>query len=178
MGTPANVKLGPGLLYIAAAQTTEIATPTATIPSATWTAIGYTEDGSEFTVDPTFEDVEVAEELDPVKVVATKRQTTIKFEMAEISVAHLQYALNGGTTSTVSGYTRFVPPDLGTETRKALYWRADDGTEQLTVFRVLQVGTVTIPRKKAPAKAKIPVEFKVEIPSDGTDPWAYVSATA
>lgn len=177
MGTPANVKVGPGLLYIAAAQTTEISTPTSSIPSA-WTAIGYTEDGSEFTVDPTFEEIEVAEELDPIRVVATKRVATVKFEMAEISVTNLQRALNGGTTSSVSGYTRFVPPDLGAETRKALYWRADDGTEQLTVFRVLQVGTVTIPRKKAPAKAKIPVEFKIEIPTDGTDPWAYVSATA
>lgn len=177
MGTPSSVKLGPGLLYVATAQTTEIATPTAAIPTA-WSAVGYTEDGSEFSYEPKFEDVDVAEELDPVKVVASGRTTTLTFTFAEINVTNMQRAMNGGTVSTVSGYTRIVPPDLGAEVRKAIYWRSDDNLEQLTCFRVIQVGKVTIPRKKAPNKALIPVEFKIEIPTDGSDPWAYVNSVA
>lgn len=167
MGTPSNVKLGPGLLYVAAIGTTEPTTGSGALPSA-WTAIGYTEEGTAIGVEQTFSDVEVAEELDPVKTVQTGRMTSVKFDMAELTAANLKRALNGGTISAPSmGFVTFEPADLGSETRIMLIWASDDHEELWLFRRVLQVGNIEIPRRKAPAKAKIPVEFKCEIPSNG-----------
>lgn len=171
MGTPAAVKLGPGLLYVAPIGTTEPTTGSGALPSA-WVALGYTEDGSEVTFDMSFEDVEVAEELDSVKTVAVGRTTAVKFALAELCARNLSVAFNGGTISSPSsGFVTFDPPDLGEETRLMIVWQADDNEERWLFRRCLQVGSVTIARKKAPDKATIPCEFKTEIPTDGAKPF-------
>lgn len=168
MGTPAAVKLGPGLLYVAPIGTTEPTSGSSVLPSA-WIALGYTEEGSTITFDMTFEDVPVAEELDPVKVVATGRMASVKFSLAEITARNLKTAFNGGTIVAPSlGFVTFEPPDLGAETRTMLVWQADDNAERWLFRRMLQVGTIEIPRKKAPDKALIPAEFRCEIPTDGS----------
>lgn len=168
MGTPAAVKLGPGLLYVAAIGTTEPTTVSGALPSA-WVALGYTDDGSEITFDMTFEDVPVAEELDPVKVVATGRMASAKFNLAQMTARNLSVAFNGGTiTGPTGGSVTFEPPDLGEEERLMLIWQADDNAERWLFRRVLQVGSVTMARKKAPDKATIPCEFRTEIPTDGS----------
>lgn len=171
MGSPAAVKLGPGLLYVAPIGTTEPTTGSGALPSA-WVALGYTEEGSEVTFDMTFEDVDVAEELDSVKTVATGRATSVKFALAEMCARNLSTAFNGGTISSPSsGFVTFDPPDLGEETRLMIVWQADDNQERWLFRRCLQVGSVTIARKKAPDKATIPCEFKTEIPPDGSKPF-------
>lgn len=167
MGSPSAVKLGPGLLYVAPIGTTEPSTVSGALPSA-WIALGYTEQGSEITFDMTFEDVSVAEELDPVKVVATGRMTSVKFELAQLTARNLSVAFNGGTiTSPSGGSVTFTPPDLGDEQRLMLVWQSDDDAERWLFRRCLQVGSVTIARRKAPDKATIPCEFKTEIPANG-----------
>jgi hypothetical protein len=168
MGTPAAVKVGPGLLYVAPIGTTEPTTGSGAMPSA-WTAIGYTDNGSMFTSETTFEDIEVEEELDPIRTTATKRKTTIDFEMAEINATHLSVAFNGGSIgSPSSGFVTFEPPALGTENRLMLVWQSDDHQEQLLLRRVVQAGSVGMPRRKAPDKTVIPVSFRVEKPLDGS----------
>lgn len=168
MGTPAAVKLGPGLLYVAPIGTTEPTTVSGALPSA-WIALGYTDKGSEITFSMSFDDVMVAEELDPVKVVATGRSTSVKFELAEMTARNLSVAFNGGTiTSPSGGSVTFEPPDLGQEQRVMLVWQSDDNAERWMFRRCLQVGNVTVARRKAPDKATIPCEFKTEIPTDGS----------
>lgn len=168
MGTPAGVKVGPGLLYIAPIGTTEPSDVSGALPSA-WTAVGYTEEGSTFKFETKFEDVEVAEELDPVKIVATGRMSSVEFKMAEINARNVSKAFNGGTIGTpTGGSVTFEPPDLGAETRVMLVWQSDDNQERWLLRRVLQTGAVEIARKKAPDKSVIPVEFKCEIPTDGS----------
>lgn len=171
MGTPAAVKLGPGLLYVAPVGTADPLTGSGALPSA-WIALGYTEDGSEITAETTFEAVEVAEELDELRNVATKRMSSVKFNLAQMTARNLSVAFNGGTISSPSGgFVTFDPPDLGEEERLALVWQADDGQEQWLFRKCLQVGSVTMARKKAPDKATIPCEFKCEIPDDGSKPF-------
>ena len=168
MGTPAGVKIGPGLLYMAPIGTAEPTTGSGALPSA-WIPLGYTDEGSEFTFETTFEDVNVAEELDPVKIVATGRMTSVKFSLAEITARNLQAAMNGGAIGApAGGFVAFEPPDLGQEVRKMIVWQADDNEERWLLRRVLQVGSIVIPRKKAPAKAVIPAEFRTEVPTDGS----------
>ncbi|MFN2166827.1 MAG: hypothetical protein ACK2U9_11275 [Anaerolineae bacterium] len=52
------------------------------LPSA-WRAVGYTEDGTTITTELTNEEIEVAEEYDPVLYVMTKRKVMLSVQMAE-----------------------------------------------------------------------------------------------
>jgi hypothetical protein len=167
MGVAAAVKVGPGLLYVAPIGTSEPTVGSAALPSA-WVAIGYTDDGSMFNSETSYEDIEVEEELDPIRTTAVKRVTTIDFDMAEINAQHLLIAFNGGTiTGPTTGYVTFEPPALGSESRLMLMWQSNDSQEALLCRRVLQSGPIGMARKKAPDKTVIPVSFKLEIPLDG-----------
>jgi hypothetical protein len=178
VGTPAAVKVGPGLLYVAAIGTTEPTSGSAALPSA-WVAVGYTDNGSMFNSDTTYEDIEVEEELEPIRTTATKRVTTIEFEMAEINAKNLAIAYNGGTIGSPSaGFVTFEPPALGTENRLMMVWQSDDHQEQLLCRKVIQAGAVGIPRRKAPDKAVIPVSFRLEVPSDGSKPFKFWEPSA
>ena len=168
MGTPAAVKVGPGLLYVAPIGTTEPTTVSAALPSA-WVPIGYTDTGSIFNSAMTYEDIEVAEELDPIRTTATKRVISVTFSMAEINAQNWNVAFNGGTiTGPTTGFVTFEPPALGSEQRLMLVWNSDDAQERLLCRRVVQVGSLAIPRGKAPAKAVIPVDFRLEKPTDSS----------
>lgn len=168
MGTPAAVKVGPGLLYIAPIGTAEPTTGSGALPSA-WVAVGYTEAGSEFDFTTTYADIDVAEELDPIRVMATGRVVSVKFEAAEITARNISKALNGGTiTSPSAGFVTFEPPALGAEVRVMLAWQSDDAQEQWLFRRCLSVGAVNVAHKKAPDKSTLPMEFRCEIPTDGS----------
>lgn len=166
MGTPASVKLGPGLLYIAAIGTTEPTTLTGALPSA-WVAVGYTEEGSEFGIEVTSEDIEVAEELDPIRTVNTKRSVSVTFDAAEITATNLKRAFNGGTISApTGGYVTFDPPAAAdTPVRAMIVWQADDNQERWLFRQCFQAGPITMARKKAPDKTLIPMSFKCEKPT-------------
>ena len=113
MGTPSAVKVGPGLLYVAPIGTTEPTSPTATLPSA-WVPLGYTEEGHTFTPETTYEDIEVAEELDPIRYVNTRRTGSFEVELAEINLQNFAIAHNGGSISgPTGGFVSFEPPDIG-----------------------------------------------------------------
>lgn len=169
MGTAAAVTVGPGLLYVAKVATSEPASPTAAIPSASWVPVGYTEDGSLFNVETTSEPVEVAEELDPIRYVNTRRVGNLDVNLAEINIQNFAIAFNGGTIgSPTGGFVTFEPPALGTETRLAVLWRSDDNTQQLIVRQALSSGAISIERRKSPAKATIPISFRMEKPTAGT----------
>lgn len=174
MGTPGNVDVGPGLLYVAPIGTAEPTTPTAT-PDEAWVAIGYTDTGNVFTANTTIENVEVAEELDPIRKLATRRDAMVEFAMAEFTATNLSIAFNGGQiTGPTGGYVSFEPPDLGDEQRLMLMWRDDYGEEQLVCRRVIQIGSLGIPRNKAPNKAVIPVQLGLEKPLDGSKIFEYL----
>lgn len=158
-GDPVQVRVGPGWLYIAALESTE-PTDLASAWDAAWVQIGYTDDGSSFVFDQTFEDVTVAEEYDPVATLQTARQITINFSAAELTAENLQTAFNGGTIASGGGLVTFEPPDAGDYTHVMLGWEATDGLERWIFRKCLQVGSVEIPRRKAPQKAIIPMSFR------------------
>ena len=71
-GTVSDVLIGTDVLYVAAkgtafpAQDSSTATQWAANPSG-WTDVGFSEDGWTLEYDKTFEDIMVAEEIDPIK---------------------------------------------------------------------------------------------------------------
>jgi hypothetical protein len=159
MGNPLAVRVGPGVLYIAPVGTAEPTDLTAAWDAA-WIPVGYTDEGSEFVFDQTFEDIEVAEELEPVNVIQTARQTTVNFAAAELTATNMQRALNGGAITTALGVVTFEPPSVGSFTDVMLGWEADDGLERWVFRRCRNTGSVNIPRRKGTDKAIVPMAFR------------------
>lgn len=165
MGNPLAVRVGPGVLRIAALGTTE-PSDLATAWDNAWAELGYTSEGSNFVFDQTFDNVEVAEELDPVAVIQTARQATVNFALAEITADNLDRAFNGGTIDDgTGGLITFEPPAVGEYKYVMLGWEADDGLERWIFRKALQVGNVDIPRKKGAEKAVIPCSFRCVKPA-------------
>lgn len=168
-GTTANVQLGPGRLWYAPIGTTEPTSASAALPSA-WQAIGYTEEGSEVVVDLTVDEVEVAEELDPILYVNSKRTTTLSLQLAETTRKRMALVLGWGAGQTDSA-SALEPPDVGTEVGVMLVWDSEetaDGNDDNVrwIFReAIPSGSVSIARRKSPDKSTIPVDFMVQKPS-------------
>lgn len=174
VGNPDEVLLGAGTLYVAPIGTTEPTSASAALPSA-WREVGWTEDGSTINYEMTSADVNVEEEFDPVKIVTTGRKGEVAFQAAQVTRANLALALNKGASSQ-DGVTVLEPPAPGSEVRVMLVLDTEDGARYL-FRRCIQSGRISIPRKKAPNKAVIPMTFKLELPS-GQQPFAvYPAAT-
>lgn len=173
----ANISTGPGLIYFAPLGTVEPTTRTAVWPAG-WLPIGYTENGNSFNHALTIENIEVAELQLPARRVTTSRDDRFVFTMSEITLAHLELALNGGTT-TADGTegSIFEPPDVGAEVRSMLGWDSEDGEERLIIRQALSAGNVETARRKGTDYAKLPVEFALETPAAGA-PWREFFALA
>ena len=166
-GTPSNVKLGPGRLYYAPLGTAEPTNCSAALPSA-WKPVGYTENGTEVSIDISAEDIMVAEELDPIDRVTVSRTTRLVVEMAESTKARLLLAMGGGAGNTDDS-TPFELPAAGAEVGVMLVWDeldTPDATNRRWLFRsAFSAGTITTARRKAPAKSTITATFTAVKPS-------------
>jgi len=175
MPDPTKIRVGPGLLKIGAVGATEPTDLTTAWPVA-WVDLGYTEEGHSFTASRSFEPVEVAEEIDPVRYEATGREMRVEFAAAEMTATNLSRALNGGTVTTGTGLVTFEPPDPGAEVRLALGWEAKDKSERWVWRKCLSTGDIEIARRKAPDKATIPMSFMCEIVAGGGKPFKAIFA--
>lgn len=176
MANPNLLSLGAGTLYAAPLSSTE-PTDLASAWPAAWAQLGYTEDGSETKYDLKVEQVKVAEELDPVLYVSTERAISVAAALAEITATNLKRAMNGGTITSGGAYVTFDPPAIGSESRIMVGWQSLDGQERWVFRKCLQMGSVSIGRKKAPKYATIPVEFACEVVT-GAQPFKALFASA
>jgi hypothetical protein len=165
MANPLNIAIGPGILKLnptlGSSEPLDLTSPW----PAGWIEPGYTAEGSTFTNETTYEDVEVAEELDPVSKAATKRGLTVAFALAEITASNLKRIFNGGTiTAGPGGCWYYDPPALGTEVYVMLGWEANDASERWIWRKCIQTGSVEVTRGKAPAKATLPGSFMLVKP--------------
>jgi hypothetical protein len=164
MGNPLALSIGPGILKLAASLATTEPVDLVTAWPAGWVDLGYTDDGTEVGIETSFEDVPVAEELDPVAILPTNRNLSVVFALAEITASNLKRVLNGGTITAASGCVYYDPVILGQEQYVMLGWEATDASERWVWRKCIQTGKVTIPRKKAPAKATLTTEFRAVKP--------------
>lgn len=173
----AAVRFGkPGKLYIAplidglGAATTE---PTAVDDAwpAGWVPLGYTDEGSVFNYELSVDNVEVAEELDPIARVTTGRDASVEFALAELTFRNLTIAFNGGIVVGDGLEWEFEPPDLGNEERVMIGWDAsfDPLTNDLRMIyrRCLQGGSLGVENRKGTTKSVIASTFQLEKPLDG-----------
>lgn len=189
-GRPETVKIGAGLLYVSAEGTDEPADIGDEFDPADWVALGYTDEGSEFSRSVDTENVEVAEELGSIRTVVTGVTERVEFALAQITAFNLNIALNGGIileAEGADGGTTVVPPALGEESRITIGWRSFDLQETMIFRRCFNDGDLSLNRRKTD-KTIIPVSFAVEVPvevpaitlgtSDGTESWVHEFATA
>lgn len=163
-GNPAAVRVGAGRLLIAPLGTAVPATLSGAWNVA-WTEIGYTNEGSTFTFEGDFEDVNVEEELDPIGTYQTARRAMVEFAAAELTATNLQTALNGGTITSGTGIVTFDPPEVGDFEHTMLGWEAEDNLERWVFRKCLQVGNIGVARRRAPNKATLPMQFRALKPT-------------
>jgi hypothetical protein len=176
-----EVMLGTGVLYIGDETTAFPADPSTTPSSSDWDDIGYSENGWTLDYDKTFEDVMVAEEIDPIFTIKTAQEVRISGELAQVSLANLNEAMGGAsgnvTTSDPSaGFSTLVPPSTDSFIEKSLLLRVDapdsslGGTlkkRDIQVPRAVNVGAFSMTHAKAPQKVLVAVEYKVLKPGSG-----------
>ena len=188
-GTISEVLIGTGVLYIKDASTSNLSFPGNTSDNfdnptgmtVAWDQVGYSEDGWTLEVDKTFEDVMVAEELDPIKTLKSAQEVRLTGELAQASLDNFKIAmgggnrqtdeigagLNGGAGTSQSGYHTFKPPTSDTFTEFALILHADGqagSDRQFWMPRTVNTGSFAMAHQKAPAKVTLATEFKLLVP--------------
>lgn len=182
-GNSQNVKHGPGWLYFAPVSfdETKITGPTVDLGTITdLVSVGYTEEGSTFSAAPKFDDVEVAEEIDPIDVVASGREMSVGFDCAEVTASNISKAFNGGTIVNAAGSVTFEPPasdDAPIHT--AIVWQSFK-KDEIWIYRdCVQTGTMKMDRRKGANKTTVPLEFRVLKPANKKKPFkAFLSVPA
>lgn len=174
------VLLGAGYLYKAPLATTKPAnTVTGSVFTdawpAAWIPIGVTREGTEWSHQVNTDTVEVAEYLDPLKIVSTGRNIGVSFEVVQITANNFKLGMNGGTVTTTgtgaTSMTTFTPPAVGSEVRTMLGWESEDGTVRSIWDQCFQTGEVRVAHRKGAANAGMPVDFGVEALSGGAAPY-------
>lgn len=174
-----EIVVGPGTLYTAPLGEAFPTNP-ATAPAGNWAEIGYSENGWSIEADKTFEDVFVAEEIDPVATFKTAQLIRIVGEMAQISLVNLQLAFGGGTISVddpAVGFDTYTPPasDAFAELAVLLRTKAAPGVTESPNWmrdwqfpRAVAAGAISQQLTKAPQKALLATEFRALVPSTGS----------
>lgn len=184
-----RIPVGPGTLYAAPLGTTEPTSVTGAWP-ANWVLLGYTDKGNDRSWKPTFQAVEVDEELWPVRQVPSMYEGSVAFSMAEITMQNAILSLNGGIGSSTltdisgndgAGTDWYEPPAPGEEVRIMLGWdaankgavpKATDPILGRSIFRqCIQTGEVKETMQKGNNKKLFTVTFSFENPSSGLKPF-------
>ena len=174
-----EVLIGTGVLYVADRTTSGLAFPgddgsgnwqSVATASAAWRDIGYSEDGWTLEMDRTFEDILVAEEVDPIKTIKTAQEARLMGELSQASLKNLSVAM-GQIDSYVSednsdfaaGYDVIKSPitDSFSEMAALLLAEGPAGADRhIQMPRVVSVGAFSMSHAKAPQKVVIATEFK------------------
>lgn len=189
---PAHVKVAAGTLYAAPLGTTEPVTVTGAWPAG-WTALGYTEQGSEFDFGPSVTPIEVEEEYYPIRQAITTYSGKITFVLAELTQQNLALVQNAGAPGGLvpgnsgtnpDGSIWQEPVNPGAEARIMLGWGpefegiapAPDAFQRFVWRQCLQTGQVKRVFRKGNNKASYSSEWMLEKPSGSTNvtpiaPW-------
>lgn len=179
--TSVDVLVGTGALYQAATGTAFPTPPEGSIDGATaptgFTEVGYSEEGWSFEVDKTFEDVNVAEEFDPINTLKTAQNIRLVGILAQATLESIQLAMSGGTIAAGSpaGHDSYTPPgSTDAPDEKALVLAVPtspvSGNPKVRYFeipRAIATGAFSLRHAKAPQKVVVAIEYRLLIPSAG-----------
>lgn len=188
--TVANLVQGPATLYIGtydgttAREPADAAVNTAPAASA-WTDLGGTTDGATININQEYKELEVDQVVDIPGRRLTKRDMSVKTNLAEPTLDNLVVALNDGTTATGSGFKNYTPAftDSATQpTYRALIvhgWAPGSGAanqskrRMVLLRRVLSSDNVEFAYKKED-QTVLTVTFSVHYVSNSLSPFKIV----
>lgn len=168
-----NIFAGSVHLYVA-----PVGTVVPTLPAlagdpltvaAAWTPVGYTDAGITFAYAPTNKDINVDEEMSPVRVLKTAESLKISASLAEATIENMNRALSGANITTVTAgtgipgsatldiggsqlYTEFALLIVGSGPAPSFFPRLS------VVWRSMATANVSMSFKKDD-KTVVPVEF-------------------
>lgn len=175
---PQNIELDVGRLWAAPAGTT-LPTGNTTAqagPIAGFRQLGFTEDGTTLMpYKPTITPIYVEELYYPARYATEKVEGTVDFVLVEMIRANLMLAVNRGANAT-NDTTSVGPPAPGQELPIVLMWESTVIGERWVFPSCIQINPLSIERRKAPDKSKLPVSFALQQPAAG-DPWVCWPAT-
>jgi len=182
-GTINEVLIGTGVLYVG--DRANVAFPgddgagafeTPAVASANWRDIGYSEDGWTLEMDRTFEDILVAEEVDPIKTIKTAQEARLMGELSQASLENLSIAMgqldsyvDEDSSLFTAEYDVVKAPitDSFSELAGLLIVEGPAGADrQIHMPRMVSVGAFSMSHAKAPQKVVIATEFKLLVPDD------------
>ena len=123
-------------------------------------------------MDRTFEDILVAEEVDPIKTIKTAQEARLMGELSQASLKNLSKAM-GQTDAYVdedgfaTNYDVVVSPitDAFSELAGFLVVEGPAGADrQIHMPRMVSVGAFSMSHAKAPQKVVLATEFKLLVP--------------
>ena len=175
-----EVLIGTGVLYVADRTTSSLAFPGdnsgawADVDVAKWRDIGYSEDGWTLEMDRTFEDILVAEEVDPIKTIKTAQEARLMGELSQASLKNLAIAMgqndafvSENDSNFAAGYDVVETPDTNAfaELAGLLITEGPAGADRhVQMPRMVSVGAFSMSHAKAPQKVVIATEFKLLVP--------------
>lgn len=181
-----DVLIGTGALYSKASTGTYSGFPDppegsidgATAPTA-FTEMGYSDEGWSFNVDRTFEDILVAEENDPIKILKTAQNLVLVGILAQATLESIQLAMGGGTITGAdpAGFDSYVPPATTDAADELALILAVPASPVATVAKVryfeipraIATGAYALQHAKAPNRTVVAVEFRLILPTDGSE---------
>jgi len=175
-----EVLIGTGVLYVADRTTSSLAFPGdnsgawEAVDTAKWRDIGYSEDGWTLEMDRTFEDILVAEEVDPIKTIKTAQEARLMGELSQASLKNLSIAMGQNDahvseddSNFAAGYDVVITPETNSfaELAGLLITEGPAGADRhLEMPRMVSVGAFSMSHAKAPQKVVIATEFKLLVP--------------
>jgi len=181
-----GIAKGPGTLFWAPPGT---ALPDYTVVNSVWSVNawtgwfqwGITKAGSDFKYEVNSDPIQAAEYLDDLDQADTGRVCTIKFGLMKIDATNLVRALNRPTPATSGSGTTLrttvKAPGLGASLHCMIGWQSTDDQERIVGQDALQIGSLSIPRRKGADVAVLEVEFKL-FPDSNGDPFLWDFAGA
>jgi hypothetical protein len=187
--TGTNAVMGPATVYLGAFGAAEPADASVNSTPATsaWTDLGGTNGGTTINLNQTFATMTFDQTVDIVGTRPVSRDVQVVVNLAEPTLAHLQFALNGGTVATGSGYASYDPDSsvLSTQpTYKALLvdgWAPASAAgvtkrRRMVCRKILSIDNIGTAFKKD-QQTLIPVTIRCHYVDNSTKPFRFIDET-
>lgn len=179
-----NLAAGPGTLYTAAFGATEpVDTAVSSAPAGTYVDCGGTEGGIKLKIDQKYFELKVDQIVDRAGSRLVDRACSVETMLAEVTLANLLVALNGGTTSSGgTGGTAWnaYDPDESNSASQLAYssvlldaWGVNGKRRRIILRKVINIKTVETDYKKD-GQAFFGVEFACHWVSSSIKPFHIV----
>lgn len=178
-----NAVMGPATIYLGDFAAPEPAdSAVADVPSPTdWEDVGGTNGGTQININQEFATLTMDQIIDIAGRRMTGRDMQVQTSLAEVTLENLKKALNGGTTSSGTGFKKYEPAfsDSATQPQyKSLIvdgWApgADQVRRRFILRRVLSIANVGIAYTKD-GQTLFPVTWGIHFVNSNTPPFAII----